>query len=155
MTTPIQTFAAYVASLGRLTLHVDPTLETPETEQIRAAAEGLADLAEISRQSPAAWALARPTDAPVLAQDLSLMTAARTRFTGRNGRTAPCDLAVLSGAHVVIAVAARGLDSTGSKLTDAVCEVEEMADVRLPTQFIMVVIDGIGSFGRPQERLIR
>lgn len=234
MMTPVQTFETYVASLGRLTPHVDPTLVTPETEQVRAAAESLADLAEISRQSLAAWALARPTDVPVLglavglpqeklknvlkdkfdtsgwvtlarrrsddlvamlddefdlvrlvdaqrhqvfkfgdvlvargggrqsasraglagrsiedeiervAQDLSLMTAARTRFTGRNGRTAPCDLAVLSGAHIVIAVAAKGFDSTGSKLTDAVREIEEMADVRLPTQFIMVVIDGIG-----------
>ncbi len=52
-----------------------------------------------------------------------------------------------SGAAVVapIAVAAKGFDSTGSKLTDSVREVEAMADVRLPTQFIMVVIDGIGS----------
>jgi hypothetical protein len=41
-------------------------------------------------------------------------------------------------------VAAKGFDSTGSKLTDAVREVEEMADVRLPTQFVMIVIDGIG-----------
>ena len=46
--------------------------------------------------------------------------------------------------QIAIAVAAKGFDSTGSKLTDAVREVEEMADVRLPTQFIMVVIDGIG-----------
>jgi hypothetical protein len=41
-------------------------------------------------------------------------------------------------------VAAKGFDSTGSKLTDAVREVEEMAEVRLPTQFILAVIDGIG-----------
>jgi len=51
---------------------------------------------------------------------------------------------VLSGDHAVIAVAAKGFDSTGSKLTDAVREVEEMADVRQPSQYIMVVIDGIG-----------
>lgn len=43
-----------------------------------------------------------------------------------------------------IAVAAKGFDSTGSKLTDAVREIEEMADVRLPRQYIMAVIDGIG-----------
>jgi hypothetical protein len=30
------------------------------------------------------------------------------------------------------------------KLTDAVREIEEMADVRMPRQFIMAVIDGIG-----------
>jgi hypothetical protein len=79
-----------------------------------------------------------------IAQELGLPTAPRTRFTGRYGRTAPCDLAVRSGNHTEIAVAAKGFDSTGSKLTDAVREVEEMADVRLPTQFVMVVIDGIG-----------
>lgn len=45
---------------------------------------------------------------------------------------------------MAIAVAAKGFDSTGSKLTDAVREVEEMADIRLPAQYIMVVIDGIG-----------
>jgi hypothetical protein len=234
MTEPIPTFETYVASLGRLTPHVDPTLASAETQQIHAAAQSLVDLAEISRASLSAWALARPSDVPVLglavglpqeklknalkdkfdtsgwvtlarqrsddlvamldeefdlvrlvtaqrhqvftfgdvlvargsgrqsanraglagrsvedeiehvAQRLGLATAARTRFTGRNGRTAPCDLAVLSGTHVAIAVAAKGFDSTGSKLTDAVREVEEMADVRLPTQFIMVVIDGIG-----------
>jgi hypothetical protein len=46
------------------------------------------------------------------------------------GRTAPCDLAI-PGTDAVIVVAARGFDSTGSKLTDAVREVEEMTDVRL------------------------
>lgn len=234
MTAPIPTFAEYVASLGRLTPHVDPTLITPESEQIRAAAQSLADLTEISRASLAAWALSRPSDVPVLglavglsqeklknalkhrfdtsgwvtlarehsddlvqmldeefdlvrlvgtqrhmvfdfgdvlaargntrqsanraglagrsvedeiegiARDLGLETGTRTRFLGRNGRTAPCDLAVLAFGQVAIAVAAKGFDSTGSKLTDAVREIEQMADVRLPTQFIMVVIDGIG-----------
>jgi hypothetical protein len=234
MTQPIPSFEEYVASLTRLTPHVDPTIETPETEQVRAAAESLSDLAEISRESLAAWVQSRPNDVPVLglavglpqeklknvlkdqfdtagwvtlarrrsdalvamlddefdlvrlidsqrhmafkfgdvlvargsgrqsagragragrsledeieqiARDLGLTTATRTRFTGRNSRTAPCDLAILSGTRVAIAVAAKGFDSTGSKLTDAVREVEEMADVRMPTQFVMVVIDGIG-----------
>lgn len=234
MTEPTPTFEDYVASLARLTPHVDPTIETPETDRIRAAAQSLADLAEISQESLAAWVQSRPNDVPVLglavglpqeklknalkdrfntsgwvtlarlysdalvamldeefdlvrlvgtqrgmvfkfgdvlvargsgrqsasraglagrsledeieqiAHGLGLTTATRTRFTGRNGRTAPCDLAVLDGTRVAIAVAAKGFDSTGSKLTDAVREVEEMADVRLPTQFVMVVIDGIG-----------
>lgn len=234
MSRPIPTFAEYVASLSRLTPHVDPTIETPETEQIRAAADSLSELAEISRESLAAWAQSRPNDVPVLglaiglpqeklkntlkdrfdtagwitlarqrsdeliavldedfelvrlvetqrhqvfkfgdvlvargsgrqsasraglagrsvedeieqvAQGLGLTTAARTRFTGRNNRTAPCDLAVLDGVEVAIAVAAKGFDSTGSKLTDAVREIEEMADVRKPRQFVMAVIDGIG-----------
>lgn len=234
MTNSIPSFAEYVASLGRLTPHVDPTLETPETGQIRAAAESLAGLDEISLASLAAWAFTRASDIPVLglavglsqeklknslkdrfdtsswrklarerpddlvqmldeefdlirlvkaqrnmvfnfgdvlvargntrqsatraglagrsvedeieriARDLGLEFRTRTKFTGRNGRTAPCDLAVLTNGQVAIAVAAKGFDSTGSKLTDAVREVEEMADVRMPTQFIMVVIDGIG-----------
>lgn len=41
-------------------------------------------------------------------------------------------------------VAAKGFDSTGSKLTDAVREIEDMANVRLPTQFVMAAVDGIG-----------
>jgi hypothetical protein len=79
-----------------------------------------------------------------VAGDLGLPCQTRTRFTGRNGRTAPCDLAIPSGQHADIVVAAKGFDSTGSKLTDAVREIEEMADVRQARQFIMAVIDGIG-----------
>lgn len=44
----------------------------------------------------------------------------------------------------MIVVAAKAFDSTGSKLTDAVHEIEEMASVRRPTQFVCAVIDGIG-----------
>lgn len=81
----------------------------------------------------------------VIARDLGLQVVTRTRFTGRNGQSAPCDVLVVDkdGAHH-IAVAAKGFDSTGSKLTDAVREIEEMSNVRLPRQFIMAVIDGIG-----------
>lgn len=78
-----------------------------------------------------------------IAVDLGLPYELRTRFTGRSSRTAPCDLAI-PGSQAVIAVAAKGFDSTGSKLTDAVREIEEMAEVRLPRQYIMAVIDGIG-----------
>jgi hypothetical protein len=79
-----------------------------------------------------------------IAKDLGLPCQPRTRFTGSNGRDAPCDLAIPSGKEAQIAVAAKGFDSTGSKLTDAVREIEEMAEIRLPRQFIMAVIDGIG-----------
>jgi hypothetical protein len=79
-----------------------------------------------------------------IATDLGLACQTRTRFTGRNGRTAPCDLVIPSASSADIAVAAKGFDSTGSKLTDAVREIEEMADVRQARQFIMAVIDGIG-----------
>lgn len=80
-----------------------------------------------------------------VAQDLGLPASTRTRFEGRNGQTAPCDLAIPAGGKdALIVVAAKGFDSTGSKLTDAVREVEEMAEKRLPTQFVMAAIDGIG-----------
>lgn len=38
----------------------------------------------------------------------------------------------------------KGFNSTGSKLTDAVREIETMADSRHPHQFVFAVIDGIG-----------
>jgi hypothetical protein len=61
------------------------------------------------------------------------------------GATAPCDLAIPGGGtHARIVVAAKGFDSTGSKLTDAVREIEEMANVRLANQFTMAAVDGIG-----------
>jgi hypothetical protein len=82
-------------------------------------------------------------EAVAAALDLPYQT--RTRFLGRGGATAPCDLAIPSGgADAKIVVAAKGFDSTGSKLTDAVREIEEMANVRLPTQFTMAAVDGIG-----------
>lgn len=76
---------------------------------------------------------------------LGLPHQTRTRFQGRAGATAPCDLAIPSGGpDAKIVVAAKGFDSTGSKLTDAVREIEDMANVRLPTQFVMAAVDGIG-----------
>ncbi len=87
-----------------------------------------------------------------VASDLGLDYALRTRFEGRNGQTAPCDLAIPSGgAGAQIVVAAKGFDSTGSKLSDAVREIVEMADVRLPTQFVLAVVDGIGWTGRRRD----
>lgn len=84
-----------------------------------------------------------------IASDLGLSYVTRTRFEGRAGQTAPCDLAIpLGGAEARIVVAAKGFDSTGSKLTDAVREIEEMADKRMPVQFVMAVVDGIGWKGR-------
>lgn len=84
-----------------------------------------------------------------IALSLNLPYVARTRFEGRNGRTAPADLAVpAAGRACVIAVAAKGFDSTGSKLSDAVREIEEMADARTGGQVAMAVVDGIGWKGR-------
>lgn len=79
-----------------------------------------------------------------IAAGLDLPYQTRTRFTGRNGRTAPCDLVVPEARAAEIVVAAKGFDSTGSKLTDAVREIVEMAEIRLPRQFVIAVIDGIG-----------
>lgn len=80
-----------------------------------------------------------------IARDLHLPYQMRGRFEGRNGRTAPADLAIpTTGRDCVIAVAAKGFDSTGSKLTDAVREIEEMADARTGRQVVLAAIDGIG-----------
>jgi hypothetical protein len=84
-----------------------------------------------------------------VAVSLGLSCSTRTRFVGRNDQTAPCDLAIPEGGTgAVIVVAAKGFDSTGSKLTEAVRELEEMADKRKPSQYVMAAIDGIGWKGR-------
>lgn len=89
-----------------------------------------------------------------VAQSIGLRTVTRTRFTGSRGRSAPCDLAVLDEHDgPVIVVAAKGFDSTGSKLTDAVREIEDMAEVRLPRQYVMAAIDGIGWLSRRNDLL--
>lgn len=68
---------------------------------------------------------------------------ARTRFVGTNGASAPADFAVPAGGDgALIAVAVKGFDSTGSKLTDTAREIEEMATIRKPGQFVFAVIDG-------------
>jgi len=230
----IPTFAEYLASLGRLTAHADPTVGFPEASEIKAAAASLAALDEITITTLTTWARDHPTwvnalglsvglsqeklknalkhllgtsgwiilarerpgdlvrmldqefdlvrlvevqrnrqydfgdilvarggtrqtanaagasgrrvedEIEAIARNLGLPCQTRTRFTGRNNRTAACDLVIPSGDSAEIAVAAKGFDSTGSKLTDAVREIEEMADVRQARQFIMAVIDGIG-----------
>lgn len=86
---------------------------------------------------------------------LGMSYAMRGRFVGRDGKDAPCDLAVPgSGEAALIVCAAKGFDSTGSKLSDAVGEIKQMAEVRLPTQFVFAVVDGIG-WQRRQKDLRR
>ena len=234
MTTPVPTFEEYLATLGRLSAHVDPLLTSPEAERIRDACNTLAELDEVTLESLTEWVRTNPKDADVLAlavgltherllnvlrhtfgtsgvatlartrpadlvawldaeydvsrtlsvqrrkqfrfgdllvaragsmvraksagasgrkvEDqietiataLGLEVQTRTRFEGRDRRSAPCDLLIVEGAVQHIVVAAKGFDSTGSKLTDAVREIQEMAEVRRPTQYVMAVIDGIG-----------
>ncbi|WP_301149879.1 DpnII family type II restriction endonuclease [Mycobacterium simiae] len=79
-----------------------------------------------------------------IAKDLGLSYSTRTRFVGRGDQTGPADLVIPDSAHAVIMVAAKGFDSTGSKLTAAYEEIAKMAAVRKPTQFVMAVVDGIG-----------
>lgn len=88
-------------------------------------------------------------DVEAIIKGLGLAPSMRGRFLGRNGRTAPCDFAVQgSRGEALIVGCAKGYNSTGSKLTDAVREVVEMAEVRLPRQFVFAVIDGIGWLNR-------
>ncbi len=79
-----------------------------------------------------------------IAKDLGLPYATRTRFVGRGDQTGPADLVIPDSTNAVIMVAAKGFDSTGSKLSAAYEEIAKMAAVRKPTQFIMAVVDGIG-----------
>lgn len=82
-------------------------------------------------------------------RSLGLPYELRTRFIGRSRASAPCDLAIPSGKDAAqIVCAAKAFDSTGSKLTDAVREIIEMAECRLPTQFVYAVVDGSGWLGR-------
>jgi hypothetical protein len=85
-------------------------------------------------------------------RSLGLPYALRTQFTGTGGRTAPCDVAIpVAGAGARIVCAVKGFNSTGSKLTDAVREVESMASVREPRQFVYAVVDGIGWLSRQAD----
>lgn len=76
----------------------------------------------------------------------------RTRFDGTRGQSGPADFAIPDGgALALIAVAVKGYDSTGSKLTDAATEIETMAEVRQPRQFIFAVVDGVGWLRRKKD----
>lgn len=80
---------------------------------------------------------------------LGLQPSMRGRFAGRDNRTAPCDFAIHgAGGEALIVGCVKGFNSTGSKLSDAVREVVQMADVRMPRQFVFAVIDGIGWLSR-------
>lgn len=57
----------------------------------------------------------------------------------------------VDGPGALIVCAVKGFDSTGSKLTDAVREVESMASVREPRQFVYAIVDGIGWLSRQAD----
>lgn len=76
----------------------------------------------------------------------------RTSFAGRSGDVAPSDFAIpAGGGDAVIAVAVKGFESTGSKLTDARREIEEMAKIRTPRQYIFAIVDGQGWIRRQND----
>ena len=82
-------------------------------------------------------------------QGLGLPYEMRGRFHGKGGRNAPCDFAIPRGGDAALIVGAvKGFDSTGSKLSDAVREMKEIAETRLPRQFVFGFVDGIGWRGR-------
>jgi hypothetical protein len=84
--------------------------------------------------------------------DLKLGFVPRTRFEGTGGRTGPADFAIPgAGPDALIAIGVKGYDSTGSKLTDAATEIQTMAEVRKPTQFIFAVVDGLGWLRRKND----
>jgi hypothetical protein len=83
---------------------------------------------------------------------VGLSFSARTSFQGRSDEVAPSDFAVPTGGRATeIAVAVKGFDSTGSKLTDARREIEEMAKIRTPRQYIFVIVDGQGWIRRQTD----
>ncbi len=83
---------------------------------------------------------------------IGLSYAMRTSFAGRGGETAPCDVAIPAGGEAArIVIAVKGFNSTGSKLTDARREIETMANVRQPNQFVFAFIDGRGWHGRQAD----
>lgn len=75
----------------------------------------------------------------------------RTRFIGKASQTAPADFAIPDGAGALIVVAVKGFDSTGSKLSDATREIEQMVESKATRQFVFAVVDGQGWIRRQSD----
>jgi|GEM_PF-885807 len=87
-----------------------------------------------------------------LVKSLGFRYQMRCRFVGLGNQDAPCDLAIPAGGREAqIVIALKGNNSTGSKQGDAVREIEDMANKRLPTQFVYAVFDGIGWLSRRRD----
>jgi len=84
-------------------------------------------------------------------RELKLPYVTRTSFVGRANQTAPADFVIPTGAQALIAVAVKWFDSTGSKLTDARREIEEMVKIKQPRQYIFAVVDGQGWVRRQSD----
>ena len=59
-------FDGYLASLGRLTAHIDPTSASAGVADIKAAAESLASLPEVTTEELSSWVRRYPRWVPVL-----------------------------------------------------------------------------------------
>ena len=91
-------------------------------------------------------------DVEEVVQGLGLPYATRTQFSGAGKDDLPCDIAIPGGGKAArIVCAVKGFNSTGSKLSDAVKEIRELADYRKPTQFIYAIVDGIGWLSRKSD----
>lgn len=84
-------------------------------------------------------------------QALGLPYQPRTRFVGQAGQTAPADFAIPDGPAALVTVAVKGFDSTGSKLSDATREIEQMVKVKTARQFVFAVVDGEGWLRRKSD----
>jgi hypothetical protein len=83
-----------------------------------------------------------------IAEELGLPYVARSSFIGRDSENKPADMIVPSVADAKIVVAAKGFDSTGSKLTDAYREIADVAAHRFANQYVFAIVDGIGWHSR-------
>jgi hypothetical protein len=84
-------------------------------------------------------------------QELGLPFVPRTRFIGKANRTGPADFAIPDGENALIAIAVKVFSSTGSKLTDAIREINEMVEVKQTRQYIFAVVDGQGWMRRRND----
>lgn len=72
----------------------------------------------------------------------------RSEPTRTGGRT---QLVIPDFDNVLITVARKGFDSTASKLTAAVTQIQAMAHVQPAHQYVLAVVDGIGRNERPGD----
>jgi hypothetical protein len=82
---------------------------------------------------------------------LALPYVSRTRFAGKSGRDAPADFAIPDDRDARIVIAVKWFDSTGSKLTAAAREIDEMVEVKTASQFVFVIADGQGWMRRQSD----
>lgn len=131
-------------------------IERIEAERGRSWSYGDILFERVESRSRAGRAIGRGRDledeVEKVVKSLELPYVLRTQFTGRRGRVEPCDLAIpAGGANALIVCAVKANNSTGSKLSDALREIQAMAEARDPRQFVYAVVDGIGWLNRQSD----